>query len=132
MHMIEDLREMSLTENKSPKEIIHEMYLYMIEGGAKFPEITRLVFYDAFINNNIDGDMNKVFSDLLSGFADHISDKYDIARKDLTMALHRLFSTLFFVSIFPGYFQGFTGYNLKNDKEIREEFIDSMVNSLPF
>ena len=132
IHMIDDLREMSLMQKRDPREIIREMCTYVIEGGAKFPEITRLAFYDAFIYNRTDGEMNRIFSEFLSEFAENITNKHHITRKDLNIALHRLFATLFFVSIFPDYFEGFTGYNLKNDKESRKGFIENLVNSLPF
>lgn len=131
-HMLEDLKDIGETPAKAPREIMRDMCKYMLEGGAKFPEITRMHFYEAFIHGNFDTPTTKALNDLLSEVAEKISKEHRIERKDLNISLHRLFATLFFVSIFPGFFQEFTGYSLKDQEKAREAFLDDMINTLPF
>ena len=130
-HMLEDLKDMS--EGDKPfKEIARDMCLYMLEGGARFPYITRMHFHEAFAHGNTDVQSYKDLNELLKRFADRISKKNNINRKELNMALHRLFGNLLFVSIFPGIFKDFTAYSLKDDAQARVEFAEGMVADLPF
>ncbi len=130
-HMIEDLQNMS-EKDKPFKDIARDMCMYMLEGGARFPYITRLHFHEAFSHGNIDAKSYKYMNDFLKGFADRISQKHNIDRKELNMSLHRLFSNLLFVSIFPGLFKDFTGYSLKDEARARVEFAEGIVADLPF
>ncbi|MCF7833180.1 MAG: TetR/AcrR family transcriptional regulator [Candidatus Marinimicrobia bacterium] len=130
-HMIEDLKEINMTPGKSAREIMREMCKYILEGASKFPEITRMHFYEAFIHGNFDTNSGRTLNKLLFDIAENISKNNEIEREILNISLHRLFSTLFFNSIFQGVFNEFTGYSLK-DEDAREAFLDNMVNTLPF
>lgn len=131
-HMIGDMEAFINVPNKLPKEVMRDIITYLIEGGARFPEISRLQFYDTFVHNHFDTYLNQEINTYLSKLSTWIESKVNTSGESIKTALIRVFSTSFFVSTFPGYFKDFTGYKLQENDVAREAFIQDMINSLPF
>jgi AcrR family transcriptional regulator len=131
-HMIGDMEAFINVPDRAAKEILRDIIIYLIEGSARFPEITRMQFYETFMHNNFDTYANREINAYLSKLSKWIQERADIPLESITTALIRIFTTLFFVSIFPGFFKDFTGYKLQENDVTREAFIQDMINSLPF
>lgn len=131
-HMLQDIKVISEQTERTPREFIREICDYLLEGSVKFPKTTQMHFHEAFVHNNVDTPAVKAFNELLRKIVDRIYKENGIDRHTLNQSLHQILATIFFVCIFPDYFQGFTDYNLKSDRSERSRFLDNLINTLPF
>ncbi|MEA3391526.1 MAG: TetR/AcrR family transcriptional regulator [Candidatus Marinimicrobia bacterium] len=131
-HMIEDIEEIIYIPDKTPRDIIRNIIEYLLEGALRYPELTKLNFYDTFIHNNFDTLANKKINKILLMLNKQIEKQVKLSVDEISITLTRIFSTLFFEILFPGYFTASLGYDLQHTPQVREVFLENIINTLPF
>jgi AcrR family transcriptional regulator len=105
-HMMEDVVAVIETPNQPFLEILEDVFVYLIDGGLRFPGTIMAHLYPVLVEKRIDTpvvqDFHKVFELLVRGAAQEYPA---IPTDELRMALAQVLSSAIFTMLSPGFFR---------------------------
>ncbi|TAL37629.1 MAG: TetR/AcrR family transcriptional regulator [Spirochaetes bacterium] len=125
-HMLMDIREM-MTGN--PREMLKNIFTYLIGGAILYPNMTRAHLYDAFTANDYRGAFVKRINPLLDELFPLIRPALRVKGEAEGRALVvQMFYTGFFSAIMPDLFKKFWGADLR-DPGTLARYIDTLLDA---
>ena len=117
------------TDELGAKEQLVSVLLQLAEGAARYPNLTKFFFTDAFLNGDYSGAGIRKLEEFLSLLREKLSGKRpDIS--DMCLLVHQAFNCAVLpVVTMPKLFGGFSGLDL-SDSEARARYIRDAVARL--
>jgi AcrR family transcriptional regulator len=111
----------------TPGKALEMFFLEMIGGGLNYPNLVKIHFYEAFLNNNYKTNSVKRVNTFLKSFEKYIcSIKPGWNKKDCTMDMIQLWSAVFFPILFPDIFREYAVFDIRNP-ERQKEYISRLL-----
>ncbi|MBP7736961.1 MAG: TetR/AcrR family transcriptional regulator [Spirochaetes bacterium] len=112
---------------ESPDTALEQFLRHFMAGGLQYPNLVKIHFYEAFVNNNYKTLSAKGVSAFLDKFETTVSSCMDKKKgNQCKIEMTQFWSAVFFPIVFPGLFRDYTGVDFK-DQAWLEMYIRRLV-----
>ena len=117
----ENIDDFLRDSNESPARAVEMFLNHFISGALKYPNLVKIHFYEAFVNNNYRTASAKGMSSFVSEFEKIM---YPVilkkSKRKFKIDMVQFWSAVFFPMIFPGQFRDYTGINMKDPAWLKD------------
>jgi AcrR family transcriptional regulator len=115
--------------HKDPYLMMKALLMDFLQGGLRYPNLTKAHFYGPLMNNDYSGVSVEWFSELLSKLEKKISKSKLSAevKKNVKVAAAQMISTIFFVVLMPRLFDKYFNINFKESPKKQEEYVEQLL-----
>jgi hypothetical protein len=126
-----------INKGNDSKAMVEELLTYMFQGTVKYPNITRAILYEPFINNNYDSFYISKLNALCQELYDRIGRQYGAFKGSKSKVdVVQLIASSLFMGIFPCFFKDFLSMDLNDDEAMKDYigktadvFISTIMNA---
>ncbi|MBN1232001.1 MAG: TetR/AcrR family transcriptional regulator [Candidatus Coatesbacteria bacterium] len=126
-HYQRDMEDFLARDYPSSRELLHEIAVYNLSGGMLYQNITKAHLYAAFINNNYDSPFMVFFRDYLHKLLKRLREFNE--NRDYESIILQIISSVMFIPIFPGVFEGLGNIELKNN-DYQMKYINNLLDNV--
>lgn len=130
LHNAFDWEDIQKLPGSSAKERCIAVFEDLIEGGCKFPGISRAHFYDLIADGNYESQIVKRYTDFMENLTEDLYQRgTNLTREQLDFACTQIASACLMVILAPKLNEASLGFNFCNPVT-RHEFVSSLVEKL--
>lgn len=130
LHNAFDWEDFNKLPGDSAKERCVNFFLDLIDGGCKYPGMTRAHFYDLLAEGNYDSLSVKKYNEFLAKLVDDVHQRgTSLSIEELRLALSQIASACMLGILAPRMHHPSLGVDLLDEKD-RRQFVSEMVNKL--
>ncbi len=130
LHNAFDWEDFNKLPGESAKELCINIFLDLMDGGCKYPGMTRAHFYDLLTEGNYDSLSVKKYSEFLAKLVENIHQRgTGLSKDELRLALAQIASACMLGIIAPQMHHAALGLDLLDEKH-RRQFVSELVNKL--
>lgn len=130
LHNAFDWEDFNKLPGDSAKERCVNIFLDLIDGGCKYPGMTRAHFYDLLAEGNYDSLSVKKYNEFLAKLVDDVHQRgTSLSIEELRLALSQIASACMLGILAPRMHHPSLGVDLLDEKD-RHQFVSEMVNKL--
>jgi AcrR family transcriptional regulator len=123
----ENIDDFLIKYKDTPKQALEMFFLELLEGGLQYPNLVKIHFYDAFVNNNYKTNSIKRLNLFLKDFERHLVSLMPALKKKIdSKHMVQLWSAVFFPIIFPALFREYAGFDIR-DSEHQKEYVAKLL-----
>jgi len=123
----ENIDEFLKNFNESPDTALEQFLRHFMAGGLQYPNLVKIHFYEAFMNNNYRTLSTKSVNAFLVKFEEIMSSCLERKKEsERTVDMVQFWSAVFFPIVFPGLFRNYAGSDFR-DQAWLEAYIGSLV-----
>ncbi len=122
--------ENSLKNETDLRAILNFITTDCLEGALRYPGVTKAHFYDSYIKGEYSGEMITRLNNFLADFRDKVLAFLPEKKKEIVdIEIVQFFSAIFFPSLFPGLFAGFTEKDF-SEAEFRNKYVQRLIENV--
>ncbi len=119
--------DMDQLMERDPVKALEMFFEVTLEGGLRYPGITRAHLQPAFTQNDYDIDFIKTFTQFLKEIQDRIRPLVAKERqRDIKFTIMQMISAIMFPAILPGFFGDYTDMDFRDPKK-RKRYIRHLI-----
>ena len=126
-HFLMDVEETLSNENLDLRGSLREFLLYLIEGGLRWPRITKAHLYETFTHDKYDSvfvqKLNRILTDLLTKLKKHSPRKTE---QKLKLDVVQIMSSIMFPVLLPDLFRNLVGASFREEK-LRKAYVEHLL-----
>jgi AcrR family transcriptional regulator len=123
-----------INNDKDLRTTVEELLVYMLQGIVKYPNISRAIFNEPFINNKYDS----IFITKLNALCQELENKINRQHADVEEGRYKvpiiqLIGSSLFLAIFPCMFKDFSSIDLRNEEALKnyvKKLADNFINTI--
>jgi AcrR family transcriptional regulator len=131
--MMMDFAEI-INKNEDVRKTIEDLLFYMLQGIVRYPNISRAIFYEAFINGKYDSVFVAKLNSMCQGIFNKVSKQEGASLEDSNkIATVQLIASSLFIGIFPRMFNNFLTIDFKDEETLKryvEKAADTFINAI--
>ncbi len=127
VHLYGDLKEI-LEQNKEPRELLKEFFLYILEGSQRFPGTVKAHFYDPLLKNKYDSYFVEAMNKLLALLFDKVSPAIPQEKRSaFRISVVQMVSAVFMPILLSNLFKGFSGLDFSIPEQV-DTYIEHLLD----
>jgi AcrR family transcriptional regulator len=126
-HFLMDVQETLSKEGHDLQENLREFFTYLLEGGLRWPRITKAHLYETFTHDKYDSvfvqKLNRILVDLLNRLKERSAQKEEAK---LRLDIVQMMSAVMFPVLMPDLFRDLIGASFRDEK-LRKVYIKHLL-----
>jgi AcrR family transcriptional regulator len=123
----ENINDFLIKYKETPHKALELFFLEIMGGGLRYPNLIKIHFYEAFVNNNYKTISVKKVNSFIHEFEKVVCLLLpQKAKKDCTMDMVQLWSAIFFPIVFPGMMREYAGFDFA-DPQVQKEYVRKLI-----
>ena len=123
-----------INNDKDLRTTVEELLVYMLQGIVKYPNISKAIFYEPFINNKYDSIFITKLNALCQELCNKINRQHRSSEEEKNkIAIIQLIASSLFLAIFPSIFNGFLSIDLRNEQVLKDyvkKLADTFIHTI--
>jgi AcrR family transcriptional regulator len=117
--------------HKEPYAITKALLMDFLQGGLRYPNLTKAHFYGPLVNNDYGSVSIEWFSELLGKLEDKIkkSKLSSTGKKNVKFTVAQMIATIFFIVLMPHLFDKYFDIQFNKSPDKQEEYVEHLLQT---